>query len=202
MEGRTFTLLDDFPVRPILCDNNLSALPIEYQNFVIRRYHESNIKLRDANSGFEPLTFTPDIYKRWKPLINAGGGPWRFAYDETRERTDVLRVMRMLSGERQKRKRVYVLIGNEPVADCLRRVQEVIDNGCEPHCQPLLKLNCLQHQPWIRFDWTAETLTSMARWANKWIWKKTSFTEYDRHFRRHRTARNRIDDRQAILSIS
>ena len=26
MEGREFTLLPDFPVRPILCDNNLSAL--------------------------------------------------------------------------------------------------------------------------------------------------------------------------------
>ena len=31
MEGREFTLIPDFPVRPILCDNNLSALPPEYQ---------------------------------------------------------------------------------------------------------------------------------------------------------------------------
>jgi hypothetical protein len=33
MEGRDFTLLPDFPVRPILCDNNLSALPADYQKY-------------------------------------------------------------------------------------------------------------------------------------------------------------------------
>ena len=36
MEGKAFTLLPDFPVRPILCDNNLSALPVDYQRFVDR----------------------------------------------------------------------------------------------------------------------------------------------------------------------
>ncbi len=44
--------------------------------------------LFDANSGFEPRTFTPDVYARWKPLLNAGRGPWRFAYDEMGERAD------------------------------------------------------------------------------------------------------------------
>lgn len=115
MEGRDFTLLPDFPVRPILCDNNLSALPADYQDHIIRRYHEAGVAMVDANSGFEPITFTPDVYARWKSLVNAGKGPWRFAYDETKERTQVLAVMRMLADEPAKRKRVYVLIGNEPV---------------------------------------------------------------------------------------
>lgn len=203
MEGKTFTLIDNFPVRPILCDNNLSALPSEYQDFIIAKYRDANVKLRDANSGFEPLTFTPDVYHRWKSLINAGGGPWRFAYDETKERSEVVRVMRMLSDERQKRKRVYVLIGNEPITDCLNRVQEVIDNGCEPYCQPLLKLNCLERKPWIRFDWTEEVLRNMTRWVNKWVWKTTSFADYDRHFRRNRAALARLtDNRQPLFNIS
>ena len=37
-EGREFTLRPDFQVRPILCDNNLSALPAEYQKHIIDRY--------------------------------------------------------------------------------------------------------------------------------------------------------------------
>lgn len=147
MEGKKFTLIPDFPVRPVLCDNNLSALPVEYQDYIIRRYQKSGVKLLDANSGFEPMTFTPDVYERWKPLVNAGRGPWRFAYDELKEREQVLRVMRMLKDEPPKRKRVYVLIGNEPFDDCMRRVQEVIDHGCEPHCQPLIKLNALARSP-------------------------------------------------------
>jgi hypothetical protein len=36
------------------------------------------VKLRDANSGFEPVTFTEAVYRRWKPILAAGGSPWRF----------------------------------------------------------------------------------------------------------------------------
>jgi hypothetical protein len=184
MEGNEFTLLPDFPVRPILCDNNLSALDPRYQDVIIERYQAAGVLLRDANSGFEPETFTPDVYERWKPLINAGRGPWRFAYDELKERDQVLAVMRMLKDEPQKRKRVYVLIGNEPFAECMQRIQEVIDMGCEPHVQPFIKLNSLERKPHVRldprFDWTAQKLTDVARWANAWVWKRAPFVEYDR----------------------
>lgn len=197
MEGRTFTLAPDFPVRPILCDNNLSALPADFQDHIIRRYQDAGVKLTDANSGFEPITFTPDVYDRWRPLINAGRGPWRFAYDEARERDDVIRVMRMLDGEPRKRKRVYVLIGNEPFEDCMRRIQEVIDHGCEPHVQPFMKLNALHRVPHPRHDWNDTLLRDVARWANGWVWKKAPFSEYRRS--RH-TGRGEVyDERQGLF---
>lgn len=207
MEGKTFTLIPDFPVRPVLCDNNLSALPGEYQDHIIRRYQDASIKLLDANSGFEPITFTPDVYERWKLLVNAGRGPWRFAYDELKERNEVLRVMRMLKDEPQKRKRVYVLIGNEPFDDCMQRIREVIANNCEPYCQPLVKLNelkCMKTnpnkpEPWVRFDWTEQKLRDVARWTNKWIWKQTPFSNYTRHFRRDHAAQERYDARQGLF---
>lgn len=197
MEGRDFTLLPDFPVRPILCDNNLSALPADYQEYIIRRYVEAGVSLKDANSGFEPMTFTPDVYARWQPLINAGRGPWRFAYDETKEGPEVRRVMAMLADEPQKRKRVYVLIGNEPFDDCMARIQEVIDAGCEPHCQPYMKLNALHKVPHPRFDWTVKRLQDVARWANGWVWKRAPFSEYDRH--RRNTSAERYDEEQGLF---
>lgn len=189
MEGREFTLLPDFPVRPILCDNNLSALPSDYQQHIINRYLAEDVPLLDANSGFEPATFTSDVYARWAPLLNAGRGPWRFALDETKEMADAIRVMRMLRAEPAKRKRVYVLIGNEPFDECMARVQAVIDHGCEPHVQPLMKLNALQREPWVRFDWSAQKLRDVARWANGWVWKRAPFAEYDRslNYGRQRT---------------
>jgi hypothetical protein len=181
MEGREFTLLPDFPVRPILCDNNLSALPTEYQEYIIRRYLDAGVRLLDANSGFEPITFTEEVYRRWRPLINAGGGPWRFAYDETKERRDVLRVMEMLREEPAKRKRVYVLIGNEPFAECMARIREVLDGGCEPYAQPYIKLSALHRNPHIRFDWTPRRLADVTRWANRFVWKTCPrFEDYDR----------------------
>jgi hypothetical protein len=196
MEGREFTLIPDFTPRPILCDNNLSALPADYQDYIIRRYQEAGVKLRDANSGFEPITFTPDVYERWKPLINAGGGPWRFAYDETKEGPQVRRVMKMLADEPPKRKRVYVLIGNEPFAECMARIQEVIDAGCEPHVQPYIKLNALEKVPHARHDWTVQQLQDVARWCNG-AHARMPFSEYDRH--RKNTPKERYDEQQGLF---
>lgn len=178
MEGKAFTLIPDFTPRPILCDNNLSGLDAKYQDFIIERYMAAGVKLLDANSGFEPRSFTPDVYARWKPLVNAGRGPWRFAYDDMQEAKEARQVMRMLSSEPANRKRVYTLIGNEPFADCMARIQEVLDHGCEPHVQWLMKLNALEKEPWVRYDWTAQKLRDVARWANRRAWRYTPFSGY------------------------
>ncbi len=183
MEGRDFTLIPDFTVRPILCDNNLSGLPADYQDYIVERYTSLGVTLRDANSGFEPRTFTPDVYARWKPLVNAGGGPWRFAYDELREREWVMPVMQMLKAEPARRKRVYVLIGNEPFADCMTRIEEVVAAGCEPHVQPFIKLNALERRPDPRHDWNVQLLTDVARWANTFQWRNRPFEKYDRSYK-------------------
>lgn len=175
MEGKEFTLLWDFTPRPILCDNNLSALPVDFQEYIIRRYQETGILLLDANSGFEPHTFNEDTYQRWK-VINKG--PWRFALDEMGELEGVRRMMTILKDEPGNKKRVYVLIGNEPIASCYERIMKVIEWGGEPHCQPIMSLNTLVKRPQVRHDWTEDKLMDMARWANKWIWRTIPLEEY------------------------
>lgn len=177
MEGREFTLLPHFEPRPILCDNNLSALPEDYQRFIIGKYKHTGVQLLDANSGFEPRTFGRDTFMRWREILR---GPWRFAYDETGEGDDVARVMGILRELPPKKKRVYVLIGNEPFDECMARVRRVIDWGGEPHVQPLMKLNATERTPWVRFDWTEQKLRDVARWANGWVYKRAPFSEYDR----------------------
>ena len=134
----------------------------------------------DANSGFEPATFTDAVFARWRAINR---GPWRFAYDESAEREDVARVLRMLSEVSQKLKRVYVLIGNEPIDACLERISEVVAWGGEPHVQPLMKLNARRKVPWVRYDWTPRLLTDVARWANRRLWKYCRFGEYQAHIR-------------------
>jgi len=197
MEGQKFTLLPEFPVRPILCDNNLSALPADYQNHIIRRYQDEGVKLLDANSGFEPITFDREVYERWKPLVNVGGGPWRFAYDERKEHKDVLRVMTMLEDEPRARKRVYVLIGNEPFDSCMGRIEEVLKAGCEPHVQPFMKLTVLEREPHVRFDWTSQRLKDVARWANRRLWKYVPFSEYAGSVK---TSQDLYDSQQGLFS--
>lgn len=186
MEGREFTLIDDFPVRPILCDNNLSALPAEFQDHIVSRYQSDEKWLLDANSGFEPRTFDEEVYRRWSPINR---GPWRFAYDDAGDGPHVERVMKILSEVKNpRRKRVYVLIGNEPVEACMERILRVLAWGGEPHCQPLIKLNASRKKPWVRHDWTERKLSDVARWANRRLWKYCTFEEYDRSRRTGRTA--------------
>lgn len=176
MEGKDFTELPDFPVRPVLCDNNLSALSPEYQEHIISRYENTGVPLLDANSGFEPRTFNEDVFRRWKRINR---GPWRFAYDDQGDGPHVEKVMKMLAGEPSSKKRVYVLIGNEPFDQCIDRINRVISWGGEPHAQPFIKLNALKREPHVRHDWTRQRLTDVARYCNRYIWRKTPFDEYD-----------------------
>ena len=176
MEGRTFTELPDFPVRPVLCDNNLSALSAEYQRHIIGRYKATGVPLLDANSGFEPRTFDEDVFARWREINR---GPWRFAFDDQAERPHVERVMRMLRDVSPRRKQVYVLIGNEPKASCLERLQLVRDWGGEPYAQPYMKLNALERRPHARFDWTEDELRRVQRWVNGRFWKYVPLDRYD-----------------------
>lgn len=175
MEGKEFTLIWDFIPRPILCDNNLSALPMEFQQHIVRRYQETDIPLVDAQEGFEPHTFTKEIYHLWKKINR---GPWRFALDEMKELEEVRKMMILLKGEIPQKKRVYVLIGNEPFESCMERIQKVIEWGGEPHCQPVMALNTLVKKPMIKYDWTEQKLKDVARWANRWLWRRLKFEDY------------------------
>jgi hypothetical protein len=176
IEGKAFTLIPDFIPRPILCDNNLSALPVEFQNHIVKRYVETDTQLLDANSGFEPSTFDDGTYARWKQINR---GAWRFAFDEMKEADAVERMARILRNEPASKKRVYVLIGNETIAQCYERVQKVIEWGCEPHCQAILPLNALdRHAYKILHDWDVIKLQDFMRWSNRWLWRSVRLWEY------------------------
>lgn len=193
MEGKVFTMFPDFIVRPILCDNNLSALDPKYQDHIVERYLAAGVPLMDANSGFEPRTFDRSVYERWCKINR---GPWRFAFDDMEEAKEVAACLEMLKDVSPKKKRVYVLIGNEPFAECMHRIQYVIDHGGEPHVQPLKKLNALTADHWVRYDWTDKLLTDVARWANRRIWRYAPFSEYAGSVKSSRAARY---DRQTGL---
>lgn len=179
IEGNQFRYYPDAEPAPLLLDNNLSALPADYQDHIIARYQKFPRKV-DANSGFEPHTFTSATLKRWAnfPLTC-----WRFGYDDLTERPQALEMMRLFrhhgySGEKV---RVYTLIGNEPISDCTRRIQEVIDNGFHPWPQRLRPLDWLGPDGTLpcRFDWDEPTLIAFQRfYSMAGLWKKLKPKEF------------------------
>jgi hypothetical protein len=192
-EGRKFTLHPEFTVRPVLIDNNLSGLPIDYQRYVVDRYQGHGTRIADANSGFEPQSFDEDCFQRWR-VIN--DGPWRFGFDETRETDLCEKVFAMLRKHRVPAKKVrpYVIIGNEPFEPCMERIRKAIEWGGEPHVQPYMKLNAEERKPWAQHDWTEQKLRDVARWANGRLWRKIPFSEYDRFAKKPRADRYRQTD--------
>jgi|SRR5581483_6033841 len=176
LEGRSFTLDWDFSLAPVLCDNNLSALSVIFQDHIIRWYCDAGVPITDANSGFEPQTFDVACYKRWKPILR---GPWRCAYDTLSEGAAIERMLKILAVEPSRRKQVYVLIGNEPIAACYERARKVIEWGGEPFCQPFMPLNALHRQQRkIAYDWTSTLLTDFARYFNRHLWRSVSLHDY------------------------
>jgi len=176
MDGKAFTTLEDFPVRPVLCDDNLSALSPEYQDHIVGRYLAAGVPLLDANSGFEPATFDDEVFARWRPILK---GPWRFGFDEATEGDAVARAFRILKDVSPRKKQVYTMIGHEPFAVCMDRIQRVIASGGEPYAQPFMKLNALEKTPAVRHDWTPLLLRQVQRWTNRHLWRKTKFEDYD-----------------------
>ncbi len=178
LEGLTFSYDPEFIPAPILCDNNLSALPVEYQEHIIARYRALDVPLRDANSGFEPRSFDESTYRRWKPILR---GPWRFALDEMRELEDVYRMMVILKGEPASKKRVYCLVGNEPVDSCYERATKIIEFGGEPFCQFILPLNWLgdPRKVKLRHDWISyQQGKDFCRYFNTFGWRSYPIWEY------------------------
>jgi len=178
LEGVTFSFDPEFIPAPVLCDNNLSALPVEYQHHIIACYQACDQPLLDANSGFEPRSFDADTYQRWKPILR---GPWRFALDEMRELTDVQRTITILKEVSASRKRVYCLVGNEPIADCYERACKIIEWLGEPFCQFVLPLNWLGDpaQVKLRHDWRSyQQGRDFCRYFNTYGWRSYPIWEY------------------------
>jgi hypothetical protein len=175
LEGKQFTLDWDFCPAPILCDNNLSALSIEFQEHILRRYREMGTPLLDANSGFEPMAYDQGTYNRWSPQLR---GPWRFAFDIMPEWKQVRRMMKILSDDPPHKKQVYVLIGNEPIDSCYERAMKVIEWGGEPYCQPQMALDTLDKTPIVRHDWTVQGLRDFARFFNRHLWRSINLSDY------------------------
>jgi hypothetical protein len=184
IEGTSFTLDWNFRPAPVLCDNNLSALPIDFQEHIIATYQSVGMRLKDANSGFEPKYFDEATFHRWEPLLGRSDAPYRFALDEAREIDDGVRMMGILRSLRPKRKRVWILVGDEPISACYERAQRVLENDCEPYCQFIRPTNAIDKNSLVAdynyHDWPSIDLgLDFCRYYNGRVWRKAPIWKYE-----------------------
>lgn len=179
LEGNVFTFYPEARPARLLMDNNLSALPADYQDYIIECYAGFPHKV-DANSGFEPHSFTDETLERWErfPLTC-----WRFGYDDLTERGVALRMLGRLRrrGHKENKVHVYTLCGNEPIADCHKRIRDVIRLKAYPWPQRLRPLNWLGPNGTLpcKFDWDEATLTAFQRfYSYRGLWNRMKPSEF------------------------
>lgn len=191
IEG-TFRELADWPVRPVICDNNLLASSETHFNRVIDRLLEARVRGVDFNQGLDIRLLTEHHAARLAELYRSGQMPFvRLAWDDVRLESHFLRAHRRLveAGIPARAIRVYCLIGfNDTPDDARYRLEKIYHTlGSVPYPMRYQPLNAMRRNEYVANGWTKEELTRFTRyWSRLFFWERVgvSFDEYQRGYRR------------------
>lgn len=169
--------LRDWPIRPIICDNNFLATGDDHFNSVIDKLlNQSNV---DFNQGLDIRLITNERAKRLSELSMK----WvRLAWDHQGLEKQFMRAFELLNnaGIKPYKIRVYCLIGwNDTPDDALYRLQKVKDLGARPNPMRFQPLNSEKRNQFIGPQWSEVELKNYMRyWARQnWLYN-IPFEEY------------------------
>lgn len=169
--------LDTWPLRPIVCDNNLLACSMAHFNHVI----DSLMPIRgvDFNQGLDARLLTRH-HAEWIARLDLKAV--RLAWDHTALEDQFLAAFWLLrnAGIAAGLIHVYVLIGwNDTPADALYRLQTVADLGAYPNPMRYQPLGSLHKNEYVAPGWTdAELKRYMRYWSNLRITRRVPFAEF------------------------
>ena len=169
--------LRDWPIRPIVCDNNLLACSRAHFGRVVDKL----IPLRgvDFNQGLDARLLTTYHADRLRQLRLS---ILRMAWDNTAQEKEVLHAFHILrtSGFPASLIRIYVLIGHHDTpADALYRLEMVRSLGAWPVPMRYQPLDAIKKNAYIGPNWTDVELKDFMRFWSRQAWLGgVSFDEY------------------------
>jgi len=156
--------LNDWPVRPIVCDNNLLACSRAHFDRVVDRLKP--LTGIDFNQGLDARLLTPYHAGRLAELDCLV----RLAFDSVVYESQFMRAYEALraAGFPKRRIQTYVLIGFEDTPeDALYRLRVVTGLGSMPNPMRYNPLDTLRRDSYVGENWTDSELTRTVRyWAN------------------------------------
>lgn len=174
--------LDDWEVKPIICDNNLLASSQAHFDSVIDRLLDARLTGIDFNQGLDARILTDYQAKRLAELPK--DTIIILAWDHIETERLYLSAFDKLIGAGVKRSqiRTYVLIGYKDIPeDALYRLQKIRDLGALPNPMRYQPLDAQKRNSYVGEHWTNELLTRYMRyWSNLKITGGFSFDEYKR----------------------
>lgn len=159
------TELDNWPVRPIVCDNNLLACSRQHFDRVIDRLKP--VSQVDFNQGLDARLLTSYHAER---LAELDLRCVRLAWDHTKGEPLFRRGFERLikAGIRPSKIRVYCLIGyDDTPEDALYRLETIWGLGAFPNPMRYQPLNAIRKNQYVAPSWTeAELKRYMRYWQN------------------------------------
>lgn len=169
--------LDDWDIKPIVCDNNLLACSTKHFDDVIDKLKP--LKGVDFNQGLDARLLTKHHAGRLTELNLYAA---RLAWDDTRIEKQFLTAFQTLTdaGIPVRKIRVYVLIGfNDTPEDALYRLQTVKKLGAWPNPMRYQPLDATHKNCYVGENWTERQLKDFARYWSRLRWfEHIPFEEY------------------------
>jgi len=176
IEGKLVEL-DNWPVRPIVCDNNLLACSKAHFDKVVDRLKP--LKKIDFNQGLDARLLTKYHADRLAELDCMT----RLAFDSVNYESQFMRAYEALRKAKiaKRRIRVYVLIGfDDTPEDALYRLELVRSLKITPNPMRYQPLDILKKNSYVSPDWTDKELKRYMRYWSRLRWlNSVPFEEYD-----------------------
>ena len=177
MEGKLVEL-DDWPVRPIVCDNNFLACSRNNFDRVIDRLKP--LKCVDFNQGLDARQLTKYHAARLSELDLYAV---RLAWDHSKIENEFMAAYEILRAEGFPARmiRVYVLIGfNDTPDDALYRLEAFKALGSRPNVMRYQPLDSETRNSYVSPSWSDRLLKHFARYWNRQAWlEHVPFAEYE-----------------------
>jgi hypothetical protein len=167
LEGELIEL-DDWEVKPIICDNNLLATSQAHFDRVIDRLLEKRISKIDFNQGLDARILTAHHANRFSELPK--NTIIRLAWDNIKTEKIYLESFGKLiaAGIKPQQIRTYVLIGyKDTPADARYRLEKVRELGALPNPMRYQPLNATSRNSFVGENWTARDLIDYTRFFSR-----------------------------------
>jgi hypothetical protein len=167
LEGKLIEL-DDWEVKPIICDNNLLATSQAHFDKVIDRLLEKRLTKIDFNQGLDARILTKHHAKRFSELPK--DTIIRLAWDNIKTEKLYLEGFEKLTtvGIKPQQIRAYVLIGyKDTPSDARYRLEKVRELGALPNPMRYQPLDAIRKNSYIGDKWSAKELTDYMRFYSR-----------------------------------
>lgn len=187
--------LSDFPIRPVVCDNNILASSDRHFDMVCEKL--SNLQDVDFNQGLDARLLTP--YKA-KKISELNMRYTRLAFDSREYEEEFLGAMNLLkdNGISPRKITVYVLINfKESPEDALYRLEKVRETEAFPFPMRFQPLYARAKNSYIAKGWNERLIRDMMRYYSRLAYlDHIPFSEYNRYEADHKIE---LDDSQLEL---